>query len=95
MLIMPPSRPFKRARTWSAFERVFGPITRDDGSLLWDTADICWPVDDPRHFWTVVEGDSGGLYLIAGLHLVNRLGYLCCEHGWGGAWSAHPSYRYD
>ncbi len=31
---------------------------------------------DPRKIWTLVDGDDGDMYLISGLHLVNRVGYL-------------------
>jgi len=33
---------------------------------------------DDKKVWTYVEGDEG-LYLIPGLHFVNRLGYLITE----------------
>ena len=31
---------------------------------------------DPRRVWTLVDGDEGDMYLISGLHFVNRVGYL-------------------
>jgi len=31
---------------------------------------------DPRKVWTLVDGDDGDMYVINGLHLVNRVGYL-------------------
>ncbi len=31
---------------------------------------------DPRKVWTLVDGDDGELYIVSGLHLVNRIGYL-------------------
>lgn len=31
---------------------------------------------DPRKVWTLVDGDDGDMYLISGLHFVNRVGYL-------------------
>ncbi len=30
----------------------------------------------PRKVWTLVDGDDGELYIVSGLHLVNRIGYL-------------------
>lgn len=33
---------------------------------------------DDKRVWTYVEGDEG-LYIIPGLHFVNRLGYLITE----------------
>jgi hypothetical protein len=31
---------------------------------------------DPRKVWTVVDGDGGDMFVINGLHMVNRVGYL-------------------
>jgi hypothetical protein len=31
---------------------------------------------DPRKVWTLVDGDDGDMYVISGLHYVNRVGYL-------------------
>lgn len=31
---------------------------------------------DPRKVWTLVDGDDGDMYLISGLHFINRVGYL-------------------
>ena len=31
---------------------------------------------DPRMVWTLVDGDDGDMYLVNGLHFVNRVGYL-------------------
>jgi hypothetical protein len=31
---------------------------------------------NPRTVFTLVEGDTGGLLVISGMHLVNRIGYL-------------------
>jgi hypothetical protein len=31
---------------------------------------------DPLIVWTLVDGDDGDLYVISGLHFVNRIGYL-------------------
>ncbi len=31
---------------------------------------------DPRTVWTLIDGDDGDMYLISGLHFVNRIGYL-------------------
>lgn len=35
----------------------------------------------PRQVWTVIECD-GELYIDAGYHHVNRLGYMVTENGW-------------
>jgi hypothetical protein len=34
---------------------------------------------DSKHIWTLVEGDSGDLYIENGFHYVNRLNYLITE----------------
>ncbi|HRD75336.1 MAG TPA: hypothetical protein PK264_05270 [Hyphomicrobiaceae bacterium] len=94
MIVMPPAHSFRCARRWTTFERLFAPIARDDDSLLWDAREIAFAVEDPRHWWTVVEGDRGGLYTVAGWHLVNRIGHLCCQHAWGGRPGDHAAYRY-
>ncbi len=94
MIIMPPLRSYRRPRTWTTFERLFAPIAKADDSLLRDTHEFFTSAKGSRHWWTVVEGDTGGLYAVAGVHAVNRIGYLLCTHLWGGDWADHPEYRY-
>jgi hypothetical protein len=36
---------------------------------------------NPKKVWTIVEGDEG-IWLIAGFHIVNRLGYLITQTSW-------------
>jgi hypothetical protein len=36
---------------------------------------------DPKKVWTIVEGDES-LWVIAGFHIVNRLGYLITQTPW-------------
>ena len=31
---------------------------------------------DPRTIWTLLDGDDGDMYVVSGLHYVNRVGYL-------------------
>jgi hypothetical protein len=31
---------------------------------------------DPRHVWTLTDGDDDNQYLVSGFHFVNRIGYL-------------------
>jgi hypothetical protein len=31
---------------------------------------------DPNRVWTLIDGDDGEMYVVNGLHLVNRVGYL-------------------
>jgi len=35
-----------------------------------------------KKVWTIVEDDNGGQIILAGLHLVNRMGYLITEKSW-------------
>lgn len=37
---------------------------------------------DPRHVWTLLDGDDGELYVCAGFHLVNRVNYIISEMPW-------------
>lgn len=36
---------------------------------------------DPRNVWTIIEAE-GNMYYSAGVHYVNRIGYLVCEEKW-------------
>ena len=95
-LIMPPNKVFSRARRWETFERLFSPMVRDEQSsnLIWEPWEV--PKDaDYRHWWTVLDPmTSGQLYLAAGFHFVNRLGYVQCANPWGGEWSEHGEFLY-
>ena len=31
---------------------------------------------DPQTVWTLLDGDDGDMYLINGMHFINRVGYL-------------------
>jgi hypothetical protein len=31
---------------------------------------------DPRKVWTLIDGEDGDMYVVSGLHFVNRVGYL-------------------
>ena len=35
-----------------------------------------------NRIWTIVDGDGDDLLIIAGFHLVNRLGYLVTDEAW-------------
>lgn len=94
MIIMPPLRTYRRPRAWNTFEQLFEPIPKAEDSLLHDIDEFRVSAKGSRHWWTVVEGDSGGLYVIAGVHVVNRIGLLLSPHLWGGEWAEHPEYRY-
>ena len=81
-----------RAGSWNSFERRFKPAVRDDGSLIWRHEEIPRPIVG-CHWWTVVDCD-GKLYLSAGFHFVNRIGYVRCEIAWTDA-DHQRDYRYD
>lgn len=56
------------------------PSTKAGGELLRDFDNVR---DLPAcHVWTVVDGDDGGMYALAGFHVVNRVGYLLTERPW-------------
>lgn len=42
---------------------------------------------DPRYVWTWVQGDLSDL-IVAGYHLVNRLGYYVTEVPWDNEWDS-------
>lgn len=79
-------------KTYDDFEERFKPIARADSSLLWDWQEIPKPIDSKK-WWTVLDCD-GRLYLSAGLHYVNRLGYVQCEVEWTAA-DLTQEYFYD
>jgi len=81
-----------RAGSWKVFERRFRPVTREDGSLIFAHDEIPRPIAG-RHWWTVLDCD-GRLYLSAGFHVVNRIGYVRCEAPWTDA-DQFRDYRYD
>lgn len=33
-----------------------------------------------QYVWTQLDGDDGGVYIVNGYHLVNRIGYYITEH---------------
>lgn len=84
--------PRRRAGSWSHFERRFRPIESADGSLMWGWADLPQPVEVHR-LWTVTDCD-GRLYVMAGQHYVNRVGYVRTEMAWSDA-DQSVDYRYD
>lgn len=93
-IIMPPKHAYRRARLWTTFDKLFEPIERKDGSLIWEPWEVPKPTDW-TYWWTVLDPmTTGQLYLSAGFHFVNRLGYVQCANAWGGEWDDHPEYLY-
>jgi hypothetical protein len=37
---------------------------------------------EPKKIWTIVDGDNGNLFYMAGFHTVNRIGYFVTEVPW-------------
>ncbi|TAN06833.1 MAG: hypothetical protein EPN36_03635 [Rhodanobacteraceae bacterium] len=62
------------------FDTKFGPEARADGSLLREHEEVRGV--DTNRVWTVIEGDEGTLYAMAGYHVVNRVGYLVTREPW-------------
>lgn len=94
LVVMPPNKLYRRARCWRTFEKLFAPIERQGGDLIWEPWDV--PKDsDHRFWWTVLDPmTSGQLYLTPGFRFVNRLGYVQCRNSWGGEDTGHPEYLY-
>lgn len=56
-----------------------GWVVGDNGGCLFETHGEEFAFVrryDPRKVWTLVDGDDGDMYVISGLHYVNRVGYL-------------------
>ena len=82
-----------RTGSWRTFERRFQPISRSDGSLLWDLHEL--PSDlEPHAWWTVLDCD-GKLTLSPGFRFVNRFALVHCAVPWSDDDERQPEYRYD
>jgi hypothetical protein len=80
-----------KAHKWPWFERKFKPIKNTiatnapyDGCMF----ETFGPERDEvlKHpnnkVWTVIDGEGRDMYLIAGWHIVNRLGYMVSTEPW-------------
>lgn len=79
----------KGQMAYKTFEKKFIPIEHENTAtgnpiLLETYGEELSTVQntDYKHVWTVVEGDTGDLYIIAGYHLVNRLNYIVTTNPW-------------
>ncbi len=90
--VAPPKRCYRRPRRWETFEKLFEPIERDGGTVLWYPGEV-GPDPDPHDWWTVLDCD-GRLLLAAGFHFVNRFAFIRCARPWGGEPNDHPEYLY-
>jgi hypothetical protein len=67
---------------WSTFHDRYEPLTEPSGdSQLWEREALQAANPDLNHVWTVIDCD-GTLYVTAGYHVVNRLGYAVTKHPW-------------
>ena len=59
------------------FEETYKPYVKDDGSMVYDAAEMSSREGGPgaNNWWTLVDVD-GRLYLVPGIHYVNRMGYV-------------------
>jgi hypothetical protein len=59
-------------------EKQAGEFVEDKFETYGQELDYVRSVADtePRRVWTLVDGDDGNLYIVAGYHLVNRVNYF-------------------
>ena len=91
-IVMPPARPYQRARSRAVFTRLFCPT--EEGRMR-ETSELP-PNPNERHWWTVVDLDPDGerFYLMPGFRFANKLGFVQTQYAWGGAPEDHPLYTY-
>jgi len=73
-----------RAGRYSTFEKHYQPLTRDDGSILFETyGDDLNKIIETKHnhIWTLLDCD-GKLRIGAGYHIVNRMNYIITKYPW-------------
>jgi hypothetical protein len=39
-------------------------------------------LNKPKNVWTIIEGDDDNMYICAGFHYVNRIGFFITEQEW-------------
>jgi len=73
-----------RAGRYSVFEKLYQPVTKQDGSMLFETYgyDLEEVINtNYNHIWTLLDCD-GKLRIGAGYHIVNRMNYIITKHPW-------------
>ena len=68
-----------RRSDWDVFLDRYQPIEKYDNEYLFETygKDLDKVRNTENKFvWTIIDGFNGKLYLIAGYHIINRIGYL-------------------
>ena len=69
---------------WEAkYQPIQNHITKngDDKFETYGEEELFVRNTDPKRVWTIVEGDES-LWVIAGFHIVDRLGYLITQTPW-------------
>lgn len=66
------------------FDDEYIPVPREDGEVVRDFEDLAEleKAGKLNCVWTLVDGDDGGMYALAGVHVVNRVGYIVTEKPW-------------
>jgi hypothetical protein len=62
------------------FERRYVPLEAPSGEPVWTHGEtLTHPL---THVWTLVDGERGGSYALAGYHVVNAFGYVVTTRPW-------------
>jgi hypothetical protein len=73
-----------------SFDDRYSPQDAPSGEPVWTHAEtLTQPL---THVWTLVDGERGRTYAVAGYHVVNAFGYTVTERPWvrgdeQGRWS--------
>lgn len=69
-----------KQRTEDEWEARFGGTVQDrEGNTIWPTFATVEALD-PATVWSVIEGDeTENMYLLPGVHAVNRIGFVVAE----------------
>lgn len=81
----------KIAGSWRVFDRRYEPIPYGGSDMR--NHDQIADGTDARNIWTVLDCD-GVMYVAAGLHYVNRMGYVVTKHAWSDVEETNPGYVY-
>jgi hypothetical protein len=63
------------------FYTKYNPLPSPSGSDIWEYDEIKLHADT-KCVWTVVDGEAGEQYVLAGWHIVNKVGYVLTEIPW-------------
>lgn len=83
--------------TYSAWEQEFKPMPnsiRNNGDLAYETygeEHEYVTLQDDKHIWTEVDGDSG-TYIVSGYHFVNRIQYYITNKPWDDEYTEVPTW---